>query len=116
MGAVAKSPEPNVDSQHLTVVFTANDDGWVTAQIEEFPAAISQGPTEREAWSNVLDALHDLTHEPTPTERVVYAAQARLDRLTEVAEQLVDQVGPVVDRTGRALREVWERHQRTRVH
>jgi hypothetical protein len=88
----------------------------VTAQIQEFPAAIAQGPTEHEAWRNVLDALDGLTHEPTPTERVIYTIQARADRIAELAEQLVKQLGPVVDRTGRSIADAWERHQRTRVH
>jgi hypothetical protein len=65
-------------SDHLTVRFTTNPDGWVTAQLEEIPAAISQGRDEDEAWVNVLEALHDLTHQPTAAERVAYTVQARL--------------------------------------
>jgi hypothetical protein len=116
MSAVAPPPQPQVDPARLTFVYTTNDDGWVTTQIKEFPAAISQGPTQREAWRNVLDALHDLTHEPTATERVIYALQALADRLAERAERLAGQLGPTADRTGRAIADAWERHQRTRVH
>lgn len=77
------------DPTRLTVLYTRNDDGWVTAQIAEFPAAISQGRTEHEAWTNVLDALHDLTHEPTPTERVAAVIQATIiEPLSEVGGSL----------------------------
>jgi hypothetical protein len=62
----------------LTIRYTDNDDGWVTAQIVELPEAISQGPTRHDAWVNVLDALHDLTHQPTTAERVAFTVQARV--------------------------------------
>jgi predicted RNase H-like HicB family nuclease len=64
--------------EHLTVHYEPNPDGWVTAQVVEIPAAISQGRTRDEAWINVLDALHDLTHEPTPAERIATRLQIRL--------------------------------------
>jgi predicted RNase H-like HicB family nuclease len=115
MGAVADPPGTHVDPEQLTVVYTPNEDGWITAQIREFPAAISQGPTEHEAWRNVLDALHDLTHEPTATERLIYTIQAQADRVAELAEQLTEQLGPLVVRTGRSVADAWERYQRTRV-
>jgi hypothetical protein len=66
------------DPGHLTIEYTANDGGWVTAQIVEIPAAISQGPTRHDAYLNVLDALHDLTHEPTISEAMAFTAQARI--------------------------------------
>jgi hypothetical protein len=66
------------DPHQLTFLYTTNPDGWVTAQISEFPAAISEGATEHEAYLNVLEAFHDLTHEPTLAERVAFAAQARI--------------------------------------
>ena len=69
---------PSGRSDHLTVQFSQNPDGTVTAQIQEIPSAISQGRTEDEAWMNVFDALHDLTHEPTASERVAYVVQARV--------------------------------------
>jgi hypothetical protein len=62
----------------LTVRYEPNPDGWVTAQIVELPAAISQGRDENEAWVNVFDALHDLTHKRTASERVANAVQARV--------------------------------------
>lgn len=62
----------------LTIDLEAAEGGWWTARILEEPGAISQGPSREQARANVLDALHDLRHEPTPTERVVYAIQARV--------------------------------------
>jgi predicted RNase H-like HicB family nuclease len=69
MSATADTPAERADPAQLTVLYTRNDDGWITAQIAEFPAAISQGRTEHEAWRNVLDALHDLTHRLPRSER-----------------------------------------------
>ncbi len=63
---------------HLTVRYETNPDGWVTAQLVEIPEAISQGRDEDEAWVNVLDALHDLAHQPTRAERIATTLQARL--------------------------------------
>src|SRR5437588_8342843 len=78
MSATADTPAGRTDPAQLTVLYTRNDDGWITAQIAEVPAAISQGRTEHEAWTNVLDALHDLTHEPTIAERASAAVQAKI--------------------------------------
>lgn len=77
------------DPTQLTFLYSTNEDGWVTAQIAEYPAAISQGRTEHEAWMNVLDALHDLTHVPTPAERLASALQAR------IVEPLGEVIGPL---------------------
>jgi predicted RNase H-like HicB family nuclease len=41
----------------LTIRYSDAGDGWVTAQIAEIPAAISEGRTRQEARVNVLDAL-----------------------------------------------------------
>jgi predicted RNase H-like HicB family nuclease len=41
----------------LTVRYSDAGDGWVTAQIVEIPAAISEGRSRTEARENVLDAL-----------------------------------------------------------
>ena len=62
----------------LTITYTDNEDGWVTAQIVEVPEAISQGSSPHEAWVNVFKALHDLTHEPTIAEKVAFTVQARV--------------------------------------
>ena len=78
MHAVERMHAPAGGSARLTVEFTENPDGWVSAQIEEFPAAISQGRDKDEALANVLDALHDLTHQPTASERVAFTVQARV--------------------------------------
>lgn len=64
--------------EQLTIHYVENEDGWITAQIEQVPAAISQGATPEEARVNVLDALHDLMHRPTVLERIAYTLQARL--------------------------------------
>jgi hypothetical protein len=86
---VTATPGPgSVEPAQLTITYTENDDGWITAQVAEYPAAISQGPTRHEAWVNVLDALHDLTHEPTLTERVAFTVEARLAELGELAAEL----------------------------
>jgi hypothetical protein len=89
MRSTADSIAGRSDPSQLTVLYSRNEDGWVTAQIAEYPAAISQGRTEHEAWTNVLDALHDLTHEPTTAERVASLVQAR------IVEPLSEAVGPL---------------------
>jgi hypothetical protein len=91
MSTTAEPSAGRSDPAQLTVLYTENPDGWVTAQIAEYPAAISQGRTQREAFNNVIDALHDLTHEPTTTERLAALVQAR------VVEPLSGVVGPLED-------------------
>jgi predicted RNase H-like HicB family nuclease len=82
-------PEIGREPAQLTITYTENDDGWFTAQIVEFPGAISQGPTRHDAWVNVLEALHDLTHVPTPAETVAFAVQARIiEPLKELLHRL----------------------------
>ena len=41
----------------LTAVIEKGGNGWFVGQIEEFPAAISQGLTIEEVKENLLDAL-----------------------------------------------------------
>ncbi len=41
----------------LTAIIEKSDDGWYVGQIEEFPAAISQGRTIDELKENLIDAL-----------------------------------------------------------
>lgn len=41
----------------LTAIIEQSSDGWYVGQIEEFPAAISQGKTIDELKKNLLDAL-----------------------------------------------------------
>jgi len=81
-------------------VYTRNDDGWVTAQIAEFPEAISQGLTQREARDNVLEALHDLSHEPTFAERVAFAGQAGIEGLIEAMRDLISEASSSLARLG----------------
>lgn len=107
MSATASHPSGSTSSDHLTFLYTSNPDGWVTAQIAEFPEAISQGETEREAQANVLEALHDLTHEPTLAEQAAFAIQGFIDRF----EGYVWAAG---GNLGRALSEALDRsHDRT---
>ena len=44
----------------LTAVIEKSRDGWYVGQIQEFPAAISQGKTIPELKNNLLDALKEL--------------------------------------------------------
>lgn len=79
---MAATVEPDT-TQHLTIRFEEGENGWVTATIEEEPGAISEGRTRDEAYTNVLEALRDLRHEPTPVERVVSRVEAYLEWLRE---------------------------------
>lgn len=45
------------ETLHFTIRFSPIEDGWVMAQVEEVPGALSQGRTREEARENVLDAL-----------------------------------------------------------
>ena len=42
---------------NLTAIIEKSDDGWYVGQIEEFPAAISQGKTIDELKANLIDAF-----------------------------------------------------------
>jgi hypothetical protein len=109
MSATASHPAGLPNSDHLTFRYTSNPDGWVTAQIEEFPEAISQGETEVEARANVLEALHDLTHHPTLAERAAFTIQAMVDGfeqfLLPVGGKVTGALAAALDRThDRSLR------------
>jgi hypothetical protein len=108
MGVTADHRAGQTDPSHLTVIYTTNPDGWITAQIAEFPAAISQGRSEHEAWVNVLEALHDLTHEPTLAERIAFTAQARI---VEPVSELIDLIGPLNERLDRLVASARDRHR-----
>ena len=43
---------------NLTAIIEKSDDGWYVGQIEEFPAAISQGKTINELKANLIDAFN----------------------------------------------------------
>ena len=47
-------------SLRLTIVFEAEEDGWIVASVPEVPGALSQGRTRDEARDNVIDALHGI--------------------------------------------------------
>ncbi len=42
---------------NLTAIIEKSEDGWYVGQIEEFPAAISQGKTIDELKLNLIDAF-----------------------------------------------------------
>ena len=53
------------DTLRFTIRYSDGGDGWVMAQVEEVPGAISQGRTRAEARENVIDALR-LMLKPDP--------------------------------------------------
>jgi len=53
------------DSLRFTIRYSDGGEGWVMAQVEEVPGAISQGRTRAEARENVIDALR-LMLKPEP--------------------------------------------------
>lgn len=42
----------------LTAIIEKSDNGWYVGQIQEIPAAISQGKTINELMENLKDAFH----------------------------------------------------------
>ena len=75
MSAAIEQPH---SEERLTVVIDKTDDGWYAARIPEVPGAHGQGRTPEQAKANVLQSMHDLTHEPTTAERVAFTIQARV--------------------------------------
>jgi predicted RNase H-like HicB family nuclease len=55
------------EALRFTIHFSDGGDGWIMAQVEEVPSAISQGRTRQEARENVADALR-LVLRPEPGE------------------------------------------------
>lgn len=53
------------ETLRFTIHYSDGGDGWVMAQVEEVPGAISQGRTRQEARENVIDALR-LMLKPEP--------------------------------------------------
>lgn len=51
----------------LTIVYEPGDEGWIIASIPEVPEVFSQGRTQAEARTNVIDALR-LMLSPEPGE------------------------------------------------
>ena len=43
------------DTLRFTIHYSDGGDGWIMAQVEEVPGAISQGRTREEARANVTD-------------------------------------------------------------
>lgn len=64
--------------EHLTIVVDDAGDGWFAARIPEVPGAHGQGRTPEEARASALEAMYELTHEPTEAERLALLIQARL--------------------------------------
>lgn len=48
------------DSLHVTIVYEADEDGWIVASVPEVPGVHSQGRTREEARANVIDALRGM--------------------------------------------------------
>lgn len=55
------------DTLRFTIHYSDGGEGWIMAQVEEVPGAISQGRTREEARENVVDALR-LMLRPEPGE------------------------------------------------
>ncbi len=55
------------DALRFTIRYSDGGEGWIMAQVEEVPGAISQGRTRDEARENVTDALR-LMLKPEPDE------------------------------------------------
>jgi predicted RNase H-like HicB family nuclease len=68
-------------TEQLTILYEEAEDGWVAARIQEVPAAISQGRSREEARANVIEALRDLTHRPTPAERLAASVRERMEHV-----------------------------------
>jgi predicted RNase H-like HicB family nuclease len=45
------------EALRFTIRYSDGGEGWVMAQVEQVPGAISQGHTREEARANVIDAL-----------------------------------------------------------
>lgn len=48
------------DSLTLTAVFTPDEDGWMMAQLAEWPAVVTCGRTLEEAREMLLDAAREM--------------------------------------------------------
>lgn len=57
------------EALRFTICFSDGGEGWVMAQVEEVPGAISQGRTRGEARENVIDALR-LMLKPEPGDTI----------------------------------------------
>lgn len=57
------------EALRFTIRYSDGGDGWIMAQVEEVPGAISQGRTRAEARENVIDALR-LMLRPEPGDLV----------------------------------------------
>ena len=55
------------DALRFTIRYSDGGGGWIMAQVEQVPGAISQGRTRPEARENVIDALR-LMLKPEPDE------------------------------------------------
>ncbi len=55
------------DALRFTIRYSDGGEGWIMAQVEEVPGAISQGRTREEARENVTEALR-LMLKPEPDE------------------------------------------------
>jgi predicted RNase H-like HicB family nuclease len=49
-----------IDGLTLTAVFTPDENGWTMAQLAEWPAVVTCGPTVEEARSMLIDAAREM--------------------------------------------------------
>jgi predicted RNase H-like HicB family nuclease len=67
----------------LTAIIEKSEDGWFVGQIEEMPAALSQGKTIEELKVNLLDAFRLLLETNRMTTEIEYKGK------TVIREELV---------------------------
>lgn len=61
------------DALRFTIHYSDGGEGWIKAQVEEVPGAISQGRTRPQARENVIDALR-LMLKPEPDQTPIPTA------------------------------------------
>ena len=69
----------------LTAIIEKSEDGWYVGQIEEIPAALSQGKTIEELKINLLDALQLILATNRETTELDYQGKEVIREQLEVA-------------------------------
>jgi HicA toxin of bacterial toxin-antitoxin, len=88
---MAVAHDEHTDTEQFTILYEEAENGWIAARIQEVPAAISQGRTREEARANVIAAFRDLTHPPTPVERLA-------ERLRHAREHAAERLASRISR------------------
>jgi predicted RNase H-like HicB family nuclease len=70
----------------FTVLIEKSTDGWYVGQIEEVPAALSQGRTIEECKANVLDALIEVFDSNRELLELEYKGKSVIKDSVELAE------------------------------